>query len=253
VRFRRVLSPPAVPQKMLTDYQLHHLPQRLPQQRKLIYLITSGLTTRETTPATEDFSRLLTLAKAAIAAKVDLLQIREKTLSASVLYSLTASIAGITRGSNTKLLVNDRADIAAAAGADGVHLAANSLPAQVIRQAFGDDFLIGVSTHSHSEAVAARACGADFVVFGPVFDTPTKENYGAPPGLKQLQMVTAALGDFPVLALGGISLETVEDCMKAGARGVAAIRMLNDPLQLEQVVNEIREHLREAGSSESNL
>lgn len=232
---------------MLTDYQLHHPLQ----SRKLICLITSGLTTRETTPATEDFSRLLTLAKAAVAAKVDLLQIRERTLSARVLYALTASVAKLTRGSNTKLLVNDRADIAAAAGADGVHLATNSLPAHVIRNAFGDDFLIGVSTHSLAEAVAARADGADFVVSGPVFQTPGK--YAEPQGLKQFETITSALGDFPVLALGGIRIETVGDCMKAGAQGVAAIRMLNDPLRLERVVDEIRERLQEAGSSESNL
>jgi len=219
---------------MPTDLH-HHL-----QTRKLIYLITNGETTPETTGASEDFSRLLDLAKAAVRAEIDLLQIREKDLSARVLYELTTSIANLTRGTQTKLLVNDRADIAASAGADGVHLATNSLPANVIRSAFGDNFLIGVSTHSLSEAVAARANNADFIVFGPVFDTPTKKGYGEPQGLKQLETITAQLGGFPVLALGGVSIETVGDCVRAGAQGVAAIRMLNDPLRLASVVDQIR-------------
>ena len=235
MRFRKVSSPQPVPKKMPSDIHLH-----LHRQKPLIYLITSGQTTLETSPATKDFSSLLSLARAAVEANVDLLQIRERNLSAKVLYKLTASAADITRTSHTKLLVNDRADVAAAAGADGVHLATNSLSAEVVRNAFGDDFLIGVSTHSLTEAVSARAGGADFVVFGPVFDTPTKEKYGEPRGLKQLETVTSELAPFPVLALGGLTLERVSDCIEAGAQGIAAIRMLNDPIQLGGIVDEIR-------------
>jgi thiamine-phosphate pyrophosphorylase len=227
---------------MPTDFQ-HRLPRL--QRRKLICLITSGQTTLETTPATEEFARLLNLAQAAVKANIDILQIRERTLSARVLYALTADIAKLTHGTNTRLLVNDRADIAASAGADGVHLAASSLPAHVVRKAFGDDFLIGVSTHSVAQAVAARTDGADFAVFGPVFSTPSKEEYGEPQGLKQLERVTNSLGDFPVLALGGISVDRVADCIIAGAQGVAAIRMLNDPSQLERTVARIREHFEQ--------
>lgn len=232
------MSLPA-PILMPTDFQ-----QRLPrlQRRKLIYLITNGQTTPETTPATEDFAHILLLARAAVDANIDILQIRERTLSASVLYALTAGVAELTRGTNTKLLVNDRADIAASAGADGVHLASSSLPAKVVRDAFGDDFLIGVSTHSVTEAVAARTGGADFAVFGPVFSTPTKEKYAEPQGLKQLELVTYAVRDFPVLALGGITVENVADCIRSGAQGIAAIRMLSDPWQLNQVVGQIRQN-----------
>ena len=169
------------------------------------------------------------------------MQIREKNLSTSVLYDLTASAAVITKGSATKLLVNDRADVAFAAGADGVHLTTTSLPTSVVRQAFGDALLIGVSTHSLAEASEARRSGADFVVFGPVFETPAKEKYGEPQGLKQLETITSELAPFPVLALGGITIARVSDCIRAGARGIAAIRMLSDPAQLERIVNEIRE------------
>jgi len=210
-------------------------------QPPLLYLITSGATTNQTAPATEDFHNVLQLIQAAVAARIDLVQIREKSLSASVLYDLSASAAAITRGSATKLLINDRSDIAAAAGADGVHLTSASLPTSVVRQAFGDEFLIGVSTHSLAEASEARRSGADFVVFGPVFETPAKEKYGEPQGLKQLETVTSGLAPFPVLALGGITSARVSDCIQAGARGIAAIRMLNDPMQLDRVVNEIRE------------
>jgi thiamine-phosphate pyrophosphorylase len=213
----------------------------LNSRKPLLYLITSGKTTARTTPATEDFSNVLHLVEAAVAAAIDLIQIREKNLSASIHYQLSARAAGITRGSATKLLVNDRSDIAASAGADGVHLTTSSLPAEVVRRTFGDEFLIGVSTHSLAEADIARRAGADFVVFGPVFETPAKEKYGEPQGLKQLETITSELAPFPVLALGGVNMSNVAECIRAGARGIAAIRMLNDPDRLGPVVNEIRE------------
>lgn len=209
-------------------------------QTPLLYLITSGKTTTRTTPASEDFSNVLQLIQTAVGARIDLVQIREKNLSGSVLYELSERAAGITKGSATKLLVNDRADIAVAAGADGVHLTTSSLPTRVVRQAFGHELIIGVSTHSQEEAELARQSEADFVVFGPVFETPEKEKYGEPQGLKQLERITAKLGPFPVLALGGITVASVSDCIQAGARGIAAIRMLNDPLQLDRIVNEVR-------------
>jgi len=146
----------------------------------------------------------------------------------------------ITRGSKTRLLVNDRSDIARAARADGVHLTSHSLPAQSIRNAAGPEFLIGVSTHSLQEAQAARMFGADFVVFGPVFETASKRSFGEPQGLNKLREVTRELGDFPVLAIGGITLDNVADCFQAGARGVAAIGMLSDAENMPSMVETIR-------------
>jgi thiamine-phosphate pyrophosphorylase len=142
-----------------------------------------------------------------------------------VLYELATRAAEITRGSKTRLLVNDRADIARAAGADGVHLTSQSLPAGVVRRTFGSEFLIGVSTHSLDEARAARDGGADFVVFGPVFETESKRGFGAPQGLDKLRQVADELRGFPVLAIGGISLENAGACFDAGASGVAAISL----------------------------
>jgi thiamine-phosphate pyrophosphorylase len=212
-----------------------HNPPRL-----LIYLITSGETTAQTTPAAEDFSSVLQLVQAAVVARIDLVQIREKNLSASVLYQLASSAAGITKGSATKLLINDRSDIAAASGADGVHLTTSSLPTAVVRQTFGDDFLIGVSTHSLEEARLARKGGADFAVFGPVFEAASKKDFGEPPGLTGLARVCSELSPFPVLALGGVMIGNVAECIRAGARGVAAIRMLQQPVRLADVAEEIR-------------
>lgn len=163
--------------------------------------------------------------EAAVAAAVPLVQIREKSLSARVLYELTTRAAAIARGSTTRLLVNDRFDIARAAGADGVHLTARSLPANVVRSVCSDDFLIGISTHSLQTSLDARAEGADFVVFGPVFETPSKQVFGEPQGLEKLREVANASPGFPVLAIGGINLDNAADCFRAGASGIAAIRL----------------------------
>jgi thiamine-phosphate pyrophosphorylase len=185
----------------------------------ITYPITSGKSTPQT------ISDTLRFVRAAVEAEVVLLQIREKSLPARVLYELATRAAEITRGSKTRLLVNDRADIARAAGADGVHLTSQSLPAGVVRRTFGSEFLIGVSTHSLDEARAARDGGADFVVFGPIFETESKRGFGAPQGLDKLRQVADELRGFPVLAIGGISLENAGACFDAGASGVAAISL----------------------------
>jgi thiamine-phosphate pyrophosphorylase len=217
-------------------------------QDPLLYLITRGQTTAGTTSATEDFANVLRTVQAAVAAGVDLVQIREKNLNANVLYELSAKAAALTRRSATRLLINDRADIAADSGADGVHLTTSSLPAGVVRRTFGDDFLIGVSTHSAAEGECARRSGADFVVLGPIFETPSKRKYGDPLGLGLLAKACAELAPFPVVALGGLTLGKVAACIQAGAQGIAAIRMLNDPDRLGSVVREIREEFEQANN-----
>jgi len=202
------------------------MPLQLPLP--IIYAITSGATTTKTTPESPEFSNILLLIEAAIAAELPLVQIREKSLSARVLYELTSRAAAIARGSKTRLLVNDRFDVARTAGADGVQLTTRSLPASVVRRLCGEDFLIGVSTHSVESALEAQAGGADFVVFGPVFDTESKRAFGPAQGLEKLREVTSALAGFPVVAIGGINLENVLECFDAGASGMAAIRLFNE-------------------------
>jgi thiamine-phosphate pyrophosphorylase len=210
-------------------------------QKPVSYLITSGQTTAATTSSSKDFQDILQLIQAAVAAGIDLIQVREKDLTTNVLYELVGAAAEITGGTDTKLLVNDRADVAASAGADGVHLTAQSLPASVVRKCFGADFLIGVSTHSLVEARFAREAQADFAVFGPVFATPSKEEYGPPVGLEQLQQVSAELSGFPVLAIGGVSEDNFAACLRVGAQGVAAIRMFGEQHTLSSIVAKIHE------------
>ena len=142
-----------------------------------------------------------------------------------MLYELATRAAAILNGSLTRFLVNDRFDIARAAGAHGVHLTSRSLPASVVMQSCGEDFLIGVSTHSLETALDARAAGADFIVFGPVFETESKRSYGAPQGLDKLREVAIALQGFPVLAIGGINLQNSAECLHTGASGIAAISL----------------------------
>lgn len=152
---------------------------------------------------------------------------------------MASRAVALTRGTATRLLVNDRADVARAAGADGVHLTTRSLEASTVRRAFGPDFLIGVSTHSLAEALAARDQGADFAVFGPIFDTPSKRAYGPPVGLESLREAARQLSPFPLVALGGVTEENAASALGAGASGVAAIRLFADPSRLAQNVRGI--------------
>lgn len=206
----------------------------------MIYLITGGTTTPSTTPNSPEFSAILNLVEAAAASAIPLIQLREKQLSARVLYELGVCASAIAHGTKTRLLVNDRFDIALAARADGVQLTSQSLPADVVRAACGGEFLIGVSTHSLDQALLARDQGADFVVFGPVFHTESKREFGAPQGVGRLRQLTTELGGFPVIAIGGVSLENVTECFAAGAAGVAAITLLSDAGKLAETVAAIQ-------------
>lgn len=202
-------------------------------RKPLVYLITEGLAT------TENFShqktQILRTIENALRAKISVVQIREKKLPARLVFELASEAAKITAAAATKLLINDRADIALAARADGVHLTANSLAAKIIRANFPPDFIVGVSAHTLEEAETARRQTADFVTFSPIFPTPEKEIYGAPHGLKALETVCARLKPFPVVALGGIDAGNYESVLDAGARGFAAIRFLNGARNLRKL------------------
>lgn len=205
------------------------------------YLITRGASTETTTPKSPEFRHILEQVSAAVAAGLELIQLREKRLTARVLFELSEQSAAMTLGSETRLLVNDRADVAAAAGADGVHLTTQSIDAATIRRTFGEDFLIGVSTHSLAEADVAKEVGADFVVFGPLFATPSKENYGPPAGLAKLADVAKELAPFPVLALGGVDVTNARECLRAGASGIAGISLFEEPDRIDEVVRKLRQ------------
>lgn len=214
----------------------------LKQQEPLSYLITSGETTPQTTLISEEIERLLALVACAASERVSLIQLREKQLSTRILFQLAVEAVRLTRGTQTRLLVNDRADVACAARADGVHLTTRSLPARAIRRAFGPELLIGVSTHTLEEAHEARDEGADFAVFGPIFETPSKQVYGPPPGIEKLKEVAGALNPFPLLALGGVSHQNIPEILRAGAKGVAGIRLFGDEQSLMVTMKELRSY-----------
>lgn len=214
------------------------MPRDLPNPTT--YLITTGATTELTTADSADFCAVLDLVARAAASGVTLVQLREKSLRPRVLYELAARAASLVRGTATRLLVNDRADIARAAGCDGVHLTTRSPEAHAVRRAFGPDFLVGVSTHSLEEARDARDAGADFALFGPVFDTPSKRAYGPPLGLAALRDAARELAPFPLIALGGVTHANAGDCLAAGARGLAAVRLFAEARDLAAVVRAVQ-------------
>ncbi len=156
-------------------------------------------------------------AERAVTNAVDYIQVREKDLPARELFDLVCRIREVAKGSRTRVLVNDRLDIALAAGVDGVQLPGNGLPAGRVRPFVSQ---LGVSVHSLEEAIAAEQARVDFVIFGPVFETPGKSSAG----LDALRSVTSAVR-VPVLAIGGIDEQTSPAVMKAGAAGFAAIRL----------------------------
>ncbi len=167
----------------------------------------------------------------AAAAGCQLVQVREGDLPARRLVEFVCEAIMVTRPYGARLLVNDRLDIALATGADGVHLRASSLPAsearRVVKKQGRSDFLIGVSTHSLIEAQAAEAGGADFIVFGPIYETPSKLPYGRPLGLERLAEVCRRVR-IPVLAIGGIHLNNFREVLRGGAAGIAAITLFAD-------------------------
>jgi len=175
----------------------------------------------------------------AVRAGVDLIQLREKDLATRDLVELATAAVEACRGSETRIVINDRLDIALAVGAHGVHLGGQSLPANVVRRHVEKDFLIGASCHSLDQALEAEAGGADYILLGPVFDTPSKRRYGPPLGLDKFSEVAHRI-KIPVLALGGITVERVRTCLEAGAAGIAAIRLFQDCPSLEDRVAELR-------------
>ena len=157
-----------------------------------------------------------------LAAGLRAVQLREKDLEARDLLALADTLREATQRHGARLIVNDRADVALAAGADGVQRTHASLPVSALREITPPGFLVGASVHSEAEARDAAAQGADFIVFGPVYDTASKRRYGPPQGLAALGAVTRAV-DRPVLAVGGLTPERVAEVLAAGAAGVAVI------------------------------
>lgn len=179
----------------------------------------------------------------AVAAGVDLIQIREKDLGTRELMRVVESALAAAQGMPARIVVNDRLDVALALGAGGVHLGTQSLPAEAVRRIADsrapNDFLIGVSCHSLADALAAESAGASYILLGPIFETASKLRYGPPLGIAKLGEVARRV-KIPVLALGGITVERVKPCLAAGATGVAGISVFQTAPSIGERVRELR-------------
>lgn len=206
------------------------------KRRPLTYLISDGSTKNV------ESASLVRLVQAAVNAGVDLIQIREKHLTSAQLFALTSKVVAISSNTKTRVLVNDRADVAIAARADGVHLTESSVPVTAIRQRLGAGLLLGVSTHSLDGVIAARGGGADLIVFGPIFPPTSKPALSAPVGVTRLNEAVTAAGPVPVFALGGVGLSNFESCLAVGAAGIAAISLFNHPDRLADICDTLRSY-----------
>ena len=163
---------------------------------------------------------LVEVVAACAAAGLPSVQVREKDLPVADIAALCRRIRGLRP--SPFLIVNDRADVALAVGADGVQRTHASLSVADLRLIADKRVKVGASVHSVDDAVKAADDGADWVFFGPVYDTPSKRAYGAPQGLATLARTAVAV-DIPVIAIGGITAERVPEVRDAGAHGVAVI------------------------------
>lgn len=157
----------------------------------------------------------------ALKAGVKAVQLREKDLTTRELLDMAYEMRELTARYNAKLFINDRADIAMSVNADGVHLGQWSMPVYAVRKII-DDKLIGVSTHSLEEATIAEKDGADFITFGPIYETPSKLKYGRPAGIDALREVVKKVA-IAVFGIGGVKARNIPEVINAGANGVALI------------------------------
>jgi len=192
-------------------------------------------------------AKLIATIERAIAAGANWVQIREKELPARRLLEVARDAVRAATAHGALVFVNDRLDVALASGAAGVHLGGESLEAwEAIRWLREGNaprgFRVGVSCHAVQEVVAAERGGADYVFFGPIYDTPAKRKFGAPQGVAKLAEVCAAM-KIPVIAIGGVDASNAAECIRAGAAGIAAIRMFQearDPAVLADTIGQLR-------------
>jgi thiamine-phosphate pyrophosphorylase len=175
----------------------------------------------------------LAIIESALKGGIKDLQLREKDMPLDDLLSLAIVLRQMTKRYEARLYINDRLDIALMVEADGVHLPESGLPANEIKGRY-PHLLVGVSTHSIEGVVKAKENGADFVTFGPVFDTPSKKKYGSPQGLDRTKEV-AGKTNLPVLALGGIKLDNIPSVLETGVHGVGLISGIWNNSNIENV------------------
>jgi thiamine-phosphate pyrophosphorylase len=189
--------------------------ERLPSG---IYAIINPGTRQDVSP--------LDLARRALEGGVGVLQLRAKNMAAGDMCALAREMVELCRSYDSLLIVNDRLDVALAAGAHGVHLGQDDLPLEAASRIRPPDFILGISTHNIEEAKQAESAGADYIGFGAMYETLTKEDVTPPRGKKGLAEVALAV-NVPVIAIGGIKLEHIREVREAGASGAAVISAIS--------------------------
>ena len=165
---------------------------------------------------------LLWVLEQALDGGVKAVQLREKDLGGKELFELAEKSRRLCNRYNARLLINDRIDVALAVEADGAQLGKTSIPIESARNLLGPEKLIGASVHALTEATEAERSGADFILFGPVYFTPSKAAYGPPQGLTALKQIVEKISS-PIYAIGGIKPQNIEETQRTGIRGVALI------------------------------
>jgi thiamine-phosphate pyrophosphorylase len=186
---------------------------------------------------------LLVVLQEALEGGVKAIQLREKDLSGKELFLLAEKTRRLCERYQAALLINDRVDVAVAIDAAGVQLGNTSLPIRDARSLLGEDRLIGASIHSIEEAQHAQNVGADFILFGPVYFTPSKAAFGAPQGVSALKKIVE-MTRIPVYAIGGIKPENINEVRGAGVKGVALISAILEAPKPKQAAETIIQQLR---------
>lgn len=181
---------------------------------------------------------LVSLLQRVLAAGISTIQLRERDLSARELVALAREVRVVTGSCNSQLLINDRIDVTLALEGVGVHLRSNSLPPSVARRLLGPQRLMGISVHSVEEAVQAESQGANYIVLGPIYETPSKQMFGPPLGIQTLEKA-CRLVRIPIVGIGGVTAERAREMRRAGAFGVAVITAILGADDVESATREM--------------
>ena len=181
---------------------------------------------------------LVPLLQRVLTAGISAIQLRERDLSARELVTLAREVQAVMASSKSQLLINDRVDVALALEGVGVHLRSNSLPLSVARQMLGAQRLLGISVHAVEEAVEAEAQGADYIVLGPIYETPSKQMFGPPLGIHALEKA-CKLVRVPIFGIGGVTVARAREMRGVGAFGVAVITAILGADDVESAAREV--------------
>jgi thiamine-phosphate pyrophosphorylase len=183
---------------------------------------------------------LVPLLQQVVNAVAPAIQLRERDLSARELVTLAREVQAVTASHRSQLLINDRIDVALALEGVGVHLRSNSLPVSVARQLLGAQRLLGVSVHTVEEAIQVESQGADYIILGPIYATPSKQMFGPPLGIHTLEKA-CRLVRIPIIGIGGVTAARAPQMRRAGAFGVAVITAILGAIDVESATRELLE------------